>query len=295
MATSSAFLPRERNAGPPTPVVKTTNVYGTSSNSSLPADLYFPGYYPGYSTYQSINKDSVEFEPYVTVNTGPDQGASSVGFRTNKYSPNEWHQNNYAKYYQAFADRNVSEQNRWESDRVAKETEATTNRAQALSTKRIAERLHDVNFWKTELHRAIDDITDETDILVKEKRRLQRALDATTDPLHIATESLNNRELHRYGCDRVVDDVEIQLRKEIDLINNVQHLLRRTIEEAERQIKANRHAKHLLEHDWSNKFEAARADGKALSRKNTDVDIMYYPGSARYQEMYTSSIIIFFF
>ena len=237
MATSTAFLPRGRDAGPPTPLVKTTNVFGGNAGSSIPSDIYFPGYYPGYSTYESTNKDKVQFDPYVSVNVGPDQGASTVGFRVNKYNPQEWHQNNYAKYYQAFADRNVSEQNRWESDRVTKETEATVQRAQALSTKRISERLHDVNFWKTELNREIEDVTAETDLLVQEKRRLQRALDATTDPLHIATESLNNRELHRYGIDRVVDDVEIQLRKEIDLINNVQHLLRRTIEEAELQIK----------------------------------------------------------
>lgn len=237
MATSSAFLPRGRNAGPPTPVFKSTNVLGSSTKSSGPQEAYFPGYNPGYTSYQSLNNDKAQFDPYVTVNVGPDQGASTVGFRVNKYNPDEWHQNNYNKYYQAFADRNVSEQNRWESDRVSKETEAITNKTQALSTKKIAERLHDVNFWKTELNREIEDIIAETDVLVTEKRRLQRALDATTSPLHIATEALNNREMHRYGVDRVVDDVEIQIRKEIELINNVQHLLKRTIEEAEQQIK----------------------------------------------------------
>lgn len=97
--------------------------------------------------------------------------------------------------------------------------------------------MHDVNFWKTELNREIEDMINETDLLHEEKRRTNRALDATVAPLHIATESLNNREMHRYGTDRVVDDVEIQLRKEINLINNVQHLLRRTIDEAEQQIK----------------------------------------------------------
>ena len=237
MATSTAFLPRERHAGPPMPAIKSTNVFGGDAGSSAPNEAYFPGYYPGYSTYQSINNDKTQFDPMVSVNVGPDQGMSTVGFRVNKYNPNEWHHSNYAKYYQAFSDRNVSEQNRWESNRVSKETEATTNKSQALSTKRLAERLHDVNFWKNELNREIEDVIAETDVLVTEKRRCQRALDATTAPLHIATESLNNRELHRYGIDRVVDDVEIQLRKEIDLINNVQHLLRRTIDEAERQIK----------------------------------------------------------
>lgn len=237
MATSAAFLSRERQAGPPTPTVRSTNVFGGDAGSSAPNEAYFPGYYPGYTSYQSINNDKAQFEPNVTVNVGPDQGASTVGFRVNKYNPNEWHHSNYAKYYQSFSDRNVSEQNRWESDRVSKETEATTQKTQALSTKKLSERLHDVNFWKTELNREIEDIIAETDLLVQEKRRTQRALDATTAPLHIATETLNNRELHRYGIDRVVDDVEIQLRKEIDLINNVQHLLRRTIDEAERQIK----------------------------------------------------------
>ena len=237
MSTSTAFLPRERNAGPPMPAIKSTNVFGGDAGSSAPNEAYFPGYYPGYTSYQSINNDKTQFDPMVSVNVGPDQGISTVGFRVNKYNPNEWHHNNYAKYYQAFSDRNVSEQNRWESNRVTKETEAITNKSQALSTKRLAERLHDVNFWKNELEREIEDVIAETDVLVTEKRRCQRALDATTAPLHIATESLNNRELHRYGIDRVVDDVEIQLRKEIDLINNVQHLLRRTIDEAERQIK----------------------------------------------------------
>lgn len=120
---------------------------------------------------------------------------------------------------------------------MQKETEAVTNKTQALSTKKIAERLHDVHFWKNELNREIEDVLAETDVLVSEKRRLQRALDATVTPLHIATETLGNRELHKYGVERVVDDVEIQLRKEIELINNVQDLLKRTIQEAEMQIK----------------------------------------------------------
>ena len=237
MATSTAFLPRERTSGPPQPLVKSTNVYGTNAGGTAPNETYFPGYFPGYSTYSSVGSEKMQFDPVINVTVGPDQGQSTVGFRVNKYNPQEWHQNNYAKYYQSFSDRNVSEQNRWESNRVEKETEATTQRTQALTTKKAKERLHDVEFWKKELNREIEDVIAETDVLVQEKRRCQAALDATVSPLHIATETLNNRELHRYGTDRVVDDVELDLRKEIDLINNVQHLLRKTIDEAEAQIK----------------------------------------------------------
>ena len=131
-----AFLPRTREAGPPQPAFRSTNVFGGDTGSTAPNEAYFPGYYPGYTTYQPRNNDRTQFDPLVSVNVGLDQGASTVGFRVNKYNPEEWHQNNYQKYYQAFADRNVFEQNRWRSDQVSKETEATTNRTQALTTKK---------------------------------------------------------------------------------------------------------------------------------------------------------------
>lgn len=115
MATSFAYLPRGRNEGAPIPLLKSTNVIG--DGASAPNEAYFPGYYPGYTTYESLTNDKTQFDPNVQVNVGPDQGQSTVGFRTNKYSPKEWHQNNYAKYYQAFSDRNVSEHDRWDSNR----------------------------------------------------------------------------------------------------------------------------------------------------------------------------------
>lgn len=115
MATSFAYLPRGRNEGAPTPLMKSTNVIGESS--AAPNEAYFPGYYPGYTTYESITNDKTQFDQNVEVNLGPSLGQSTAGFRTNKYNPREWHQNNYDRYYQAFADRTLSEQNRWESDR----------------------------------------------------------------------------------------------------------------------------------------------------------------------------------
>lgn len=82
----------------------------------------------------------------------------------------------------------------------------------------------------------IEDLRNETDLLVAQKKRLTNALDATEAPLHIATESLANRD-RRYGEDRCVDGVEVALFKEVEVINNVQNLLRKTIMTAEQQIR----------------------------------------------------------
>ncbi len=97
-------------------------------------------------------------------------------------------------------------------------------------------RLHDINFWKFELNRMIEDVRNETDLLIAQKKRLTNSLDATEGPLHIATDCLGNRD-RRYGEDRVYDAVEVALLKEVEIINNVQNLLRKTIMTAEQQIR----------------------------------------------------------
>ena len=83
----------------------------------------------------------------------------------------------------------------------------------------------------------IEDVRNETDLLVAQKKRLTNALDATEAPLHIANECIANRN-RRYGEDRVYDAVEIALLKEVEIINNVQNLLRKTIMTAEQQIRS---------------------------------------------------------
>jgi len=98
------------------------------------------------------------------------------------------------------------------SSDVIKETEALTLRTQSANTKRLSERLHDINYWKSELQREITDVIAETDILCQQKLRLENALRATEIPLHIATDNLHCRQ-RRQGIDLVQDEVEINLLK----------------------------------------------------------------------------------
>eukprot|EP00918_Siedleckia_nematoides_P082219 GHVU01180231.1.p1 GENE.GHVU01180231.1~~GHVU01180231.1.p1 ORF type:complete len:449 (-),score=91.68 GHVU01180231.1:120-1466(-) len=225
-----------------------------------------------------------DFEPTYTGNVGNDMGISTSGYRSAKYNPPEWHENNYSKYYQSFANRDNAEHVRHDSKNVIKETEAQTQKTQGDSTKKLNERLHDINFWKTELNKEIDDIRDETDILVEQKRRLESALRATEVPLHIATDNLNCRQ-RRQGEDLVQDQVELNLLKEVEVINNVQDLLKRTIDEGEKQIKRNRDRKQELEMDWSDKKESAELDAFCAGLKNGMTCKQFFAGSAKFQEI----------
>lgn len=164
---------------------------------------------------QSIDVCELPQKEYeVACNTGAytSSGLATAGFRTAKYLMDEWFQNSYARYHQAFADRDYSERQRHESRQLAAETGALAQRTQLDSTRKVGERLEDMHCWKSELQREIDELSTETDLMIAQKLRLQRALDATSVLFSIATDNLQCRE-RRQHPDLVRDYVEVELLK----------------------------------------------------------------------------------
>ncbi|XP_036890477.1 tektin-4 [Sturnira hondurensis] len=221
----------------------------------------------------------------VAHNTGAytSSGLATAGFRTAKYLVDEWFQNCYASYYQAFADRDQSERQRHESRQLAAETEALAQRTQADSTRKVGERLQDIHCWKSELQREVGELVAETELLLAQKLRLERALDATAVPFSIATDNLQCRE-RRQHPDLVSDYVEKELLKEAELIRNIQELLKRTIMQAVNQIRLNREHKQVCEMDWSDKVEAYNIDETCAGYHNQSTEVQFHPHSTKFEE-----------
>ncbi|XP_059011204.1 tektin-4 isoform X1 [Mustela lutreola] len=218
-------------------------------------------------------------------NTGAhtSSGLATAGFRSAKYLPDEWFQNCYARYHQAFADRDQSERQRHESQQLAAETEALARRSQEDSTRKVGARLQDTHCWKSELQQEVRELAAETDLLLAQKQRLQRALDATAVPFSIATDNLQCRE-RRQHPDLVRDFVEMELLKEAELIRNIQELLKRTITQAVNQIRLNREHKETCEMDWSDKVEAYNIDQTCALYHNQSTEVQFHPHSAKFEE-----------
>uniref|UniRef100_A0A2K6ER93 Tektin n=1 Tax=Propithecus coquereli TaxID=379532 RepID=A0A2K6ER93_PROCO len=221
----------------------------------------------------------------VARNTGAhtSAGLATAGFRTAKYLEDEWFQACYARYHQAFADRDQSERRRHESRQLAAGTEALAQRTQQDSTRKVGARLQDTHCWKSELQREADGLAADTGLLLAEKRRLERALDATAVPFAIATDSLQCRE-RRQHPDLVRDRVETELLKEAELIRNIQELLKRTIAQAVNQIRLNREHKETCELDWSDKVEAYGIDERCARYSSQSTDVQLHPHSAAHAE-----------
>nr|KAF6442543.1 tektin 4 [Rousettus aegyptiacus] len=221
----------------------------------------------------------------VARNTGAytSSGLATSGFRTAKYLVDEWFQNCYARYHQAFADRDHSERQRHESRQLAAETEALAQRTQEDSTRKVGERLQDMHCWKSELQHEVGELGAETDLLLAQKQRIERALDATAVPFSIATDNLQCRE-RRQHPDLVRDYVEMELLKEAELIRNIQELLKRTIMQAVTQIRMNREHKERCEMDWSDKVEAYNIDETCARYHNQSTEVQFHPHSTKFEE-----------
>ncbi|XP_074135802.1 tektin-4 [Sminthopsis crassicaudata] len=232
---------------------------------------------------QSVqNSDLVPKVPEVEHDAGH-YGASELakaGFRSAKYLTEEWYQNNDIRCHQAFANCDQSECNRQESKHLAAETKALSQRTQQDTNKKVGERLQDVHFWKSELQREIEDLMAETDLLIAQKLRLQRALDATEVPFSISMDNLQCRE-RRQPPDLVKDVVEMELLKEAKLIRNVQELLRRTLMQIVNQIRLNRDHKEFCEMDWSDKVDTYNIDVLCSGYNNESTTVQFHPHSCK--------------
>ncbi|XP_029105695.1 tektin-4 [Scleropages formosus] len=210
-------------------------------------------------------------------------GSAAAGLRSSRFSPAEWLERNRSVLRQAAAQRRSAQRLTLESRSVQAEAEERTLRSQARSTQRLGERLEEIHARRSELQRHVELVAGETELLVALRRRLEKALDASETPMIISTHNLTCRE-GRIGPDLVKDTVEDELIKEVELIQSVQALLKRTLTQVIDQIRSNREVKTMLELDWSDKSQAYSMDDCCAHYSNGSMDTQFHPISAKLHE-----------
>ncbi|XP_057891683.1 tektin-4 [Melospiza melodia melodia] len=210
-------------------------------------------------------------------------GMALAGLRTAKYHLPEWHRRNAGVCFEAYTTGEQAERGRGEAKHLMKHAAASAQRAQGYSKATLGQRLQDLQFWRVELQKEIMELDAETNMLVAQKLRLERALDATEVPYSVVIDNLECRE-RRQPPDLVIDEVEKQLMKEADLIRDIRDLLKRTIIQAATQIRSNRIQKENCELDWSDKVETYNIDDKCIGYCTDSTDVQFHPSSVKFEE-----------
>ena len=192
-----------------------------------------------------------------------------------KYSPYEWQQSNSTNYSSAELERASAERLQSESKRLTDETDEITRFTQEDVNKKLTQRLKELSFWKDEVHSQLQAVDKEIETLLEFKAKLENSLEATEHPQSVTTSCLTYRE-GREGIDMVHDDVEINLLKEVEVIEGVRSVLVRTLEQTIEQIRRLRSAKYFLQKDVADKNKAISIDSSCHTLNNKDSDIHLY-------------------
>ncbi|CAG5125750.1 unnamed protein product [Candidula unifasciata] len=197
-----------------------------------------------------------------------------------RFTPFDWMASNQSNYLASDYVRSGAERLRLDTVRLCREADDKTKRTQGDVSKRLGERVRDINFWKNELNNETDNMLTETNELLEAKRLLEKCLAETENPLHIAQECLYHRE-KRQSIDLVHDNPEKELIKEIDIIKRCQDRMRNTIDRANLQLNLNRAAQHELEKDSNDKFLAENLDTTCHGLRNTSRGLSFHDGVHR--------------
>ncbi|VDP81012.1 unnamed protein product [Echinostoma caproni] len=153
-----------------------------------------------------------------------------------RFTHEEWNYSNNLKYRSAEKEREFAQGLQNECDRFIEEAAKRTEKTLRDVDKKIEQRISDIKYWKSEVNKKLQDVTEETEKLNEYHIRLKKALDATEEPLHITQQCILTRE-GRTGIDLVHDDVQKELCKEVEVFKGVQSLLQRTLEQTKEQLR----------------------------------------------------------
>ncbi|XP_004946885.2 tektin-1 isoform X1 [Gallus gallus] len=204
-----------------------------------------------------------------------------------KFHPSEWHVANKMQCASTESQKSSSERLVAESRRLVDEIEKTTQKTQSSVNKKIEQRLEETKFWKQELDNTLEQLVNETEVLLTFKIRLEKALESCKEPLVISQKCLLNRQ-RRAGTDLVHDEVEQELVKEAEVLQGVIALLERTLEQTNEQLRLNRSTKYNLEMDVKDKFAALMIDNYCANLTNNTADVRYPDKTVKIEENFVS-------
>jgi len=197
-----------------------------------------------------------------------------------RYALSDWHTSNKLLRSNAERLRDSSHTVRQDARRLTNATDNHTRWTQHDTNTKLEKRIDDINEWRESIEKCLNDTDKEIQRLQTEKERTEKALEAKTTPLDVASECLMLRE-NRMGIDLVRDNVEEQLHKEVEVIEGIKALLQQKVNESFEQLCLLHEVRHQLHCDLTDKYHALDIDGKCHDLNNESDDIAFQVNPTR--------------
>ncbi|KAM3958038.1 testis specific tektin [Aphomia sociella] len=259
--------------------------------------VYPPGAPPRYlpQPTDSTSGDILGMSPIGPWATGhldwtPQAGMTGVRpvvdkYSITRYSTGEWRKNNEFILTPRATDKAKATEVKTKKD--VENVFMNLDNTQADTNEKLKKRIKDLSYWKKQVEKTIEAITDEINTLDEDRTRLKGACRILSMPEAISRECLELRT-NRYEPDLVRDDAEQELIKEVAIVGEIRRVFNNTLAKVEQQMSMNKAAKNSVEFDWSDKMVSLKGDIQNLSLTSESNLLLYHPGVARWPENATT-------
>ncbi|KAL3268278.1 hypothetical protein HHI36_007400 [Cryptolaemus montrouzieri] len=195
-----------------------------------------------------------------------------------RYSLEEWHLSNTTRDRCCLTQQTIADQVLAECGRIKDLTEEIVRTNKLETDHKLDEKIKDIEFLRGEIRRQRKEVVIELDNLTTFYQRMFDALNYIKGGPEVINQKCLMLREERIGIDLCRDDVERELIKERQVLQEVVSLLTRTAEQAQEQIRRLRSTTYLMDRDLEAKENAEKIDKHNLLLRETSLNLSMYHG-----------------
>ncbi|XP_066247873.1 tektin-1-like [Euwallacea similis] len=195
-----------------------------------------------------------------------------------RYTLNEWNLNNKNRDRCCFEQQKLADSIIAECKRLKAEVEEKTKLNKKDTDHKIEERKLDIEFNTNEIKLQRKEVYTEVDNLKTYMERIKDCLDAMEKNGKVISQKCIVFREGRIGIDLCYDDVESKLKKELELIEGTQNMLRRSLEQINEQVRRLKSTTYFMDRDLEYKSNVAKIEYQNSIIKETSLNLSVYHG-----------------
>ncbi|KAF7286316.1 tektin C [Rhynchophorus ferrugineus] len=195
-----------------------------------------------------------------------------------RYSLIEWNLNNRHRERCCMDQQQLADSIIAECERVKDEIEEKTEMNKKDTDHKLEERKLDIEFNTDEIKKQRKEVCIEVDNLKTYMERIKDCLESLDKNARAICEKCIILREQRIGIDLCYDDVERELKKELEVIEGTQAMLKKALQQANEQVRRLKSTMYFMDRDLEDKSNVHKIDNYNSNLTHTSLNLSLYHG-----------------
>ncbi|XP_030759272.1 tektin-1 [Sitophilus oryzae] len=195
-----------------------------------------------------------------------------------RYTLTEWHLNNAYRERCCLDQQQLADSITAECERIKDEVDERVELNRKDTDRKLEERKLDIEFNTGEIKKQRKEVCIEVDNLKTYMERIKDCLESLKKNAQVMCQKCIILREQRIGIDLCCDDVEMELKKELQVIEGTQKMLGKALQQANEQVRRLKSTMYFMDRDLEDKGNVYKIDTHNSNLKHTSMNLSLYHG-----------------